>query len=165
MPVEFIDGFVFSNMIVDDNPSSGPGVTASLLPDGRMEAGFDGVSAIASAIGGGRTGLRISPVSPVNDAGQDSDAKSLFNYLVEQLAHLRLAFIHVIEGATGGNLELVTFDYSALRDRFKSNNSLGRGSSTTATRALPRWPRSQAVRPIWWPSAGYSSAIPIWSDG
>ncbi len=43
------------------------------------------MQAIADAIGADRTGLRLSPVTPVNDAGQDSDAQALFNYVVEQL--------------------------------------------------------------------------------
>ncbi|OWQ83204.1 alkene reductase [Roseateles aquatilis] len=75
--------------------------------------------AIAGAIGADRTGLRLSPVTPVNDAGQDSDAQALFNYVVEQLAPLQLAFLHVIEGHTGGPRDVAPFDYAALRERFK----------------------------------------------
>ena len=68
----------------------------------RVRLPMEVMSAIASEVGPGRTGLRLSPVTPVNDAGQDSDAQGLFNLLLEQLAPLNLAFIHVIEGATGG---------------------------------------------------------------
>lgn len=74
--------------------------------------------AIAQAIGADRTGLRLSPVTPVNDAGQDSDAQALFNYVAEQLAPLKLAFLHVIEGQTGGPRDIAPFDYAALRQRF-----------------------------------------------
>ncbi|MBO9688010.1 MAG: alkene reductase [Mitsuaria chitosanitabida] len=77
------------------------------------------MKAIAEAIGADRTGLRLSPVTPVNDAGQDSDAQALFNYVVEQLAPLKLAFLHVIEGQTGGPRDIAPFDYNALRERFK----------------------------------------------
>jgi N-ethylmaleimide reductase len=93
--------------------------------ENRVRLPVEILSAIASAIGGGRTGLRISPVSPVNDAGQDSEPQALFGYLLGQLAHLRLAFIHVIEGTTGGARDSVAFDCGALRDRFKSNNPMG----------------------------------------
>jgi N-ethylmaleimide reductase len=93
--------------------------------DNRVRLAVEILSAIAAAIGGGRTGLRISPVSPVNDAGQDSDAQALFNHLLDQVAHLQLAFIHIIEGATGGERDLVPFDYPALRRHFKSNNAEG----------------------------------------
>ncbi len=75
------------------------------------------MQAISAEIGGGRTGLRLSPVTPVNDAGQDSDAQALFNHAVEQLAPLRLAFLHLIEGQTGGPRDIAPFDYAALRSR------------------------------------------------
>jgi N-ethylmaleimide reductase len=76
------------------------------------------MKAVTEEIGAGRTGLRLSPVTPVNDAGQDSDAQALFNYAVEQLAPLGLAYIHVIEGQTGGPRDVAPFDYEALRSRF-----------------------------------------------
>ncbi len=76
------------------------------------------MSAVSQAIGAGRTGLRLSPVTPVNDAGQDSQAQALFNHAVEQLAPLNLAFLHVIEGQTGGARDIAPFDYAALRQRF-----------------------------------------------
>jgi N-ethylmaleimide reductase len=81
--------------------------------------------AVTAEIGAGRTGIRLSPVTPVNDAGQDSDAQGLFNYVVEQLAPMKLAFIHVIEGATGGARDVAAFDYAALRTRFKQGNEHG----------------------------------------
>jgi len=77
------------------------------------------MTAIAAAIGPGRTGLRLSPVTPVNDAGQDSDAQALFNHVAEQLAPLNLAFLHIIEGQTGGPRDVAPFDYAAMRERFK----------------------------------------------
>ena len=83
------------------------------------------MNAIVAEIGAGRTGLRLSPVTPANDAKQDSDAQGLFNYVVEQLAPLKLAFIHVVEGATGGPRDVAPFDYAALRSRFKQGNEHG----------------------------------------
>jgi N-ethylmaleimide reductase len=78
------------------------------------------MGAISAEIGGGRTGIRLSPITPVNDAGQDSDAQALYGYVLRQLAPLQLAFIHVIEGQTGGARDLTSqgvkpFDYAALR--------------------------------------------------
>jgi N-ethylmaleimide reductase len=81
--------------------------------------------AIVAAIGAGRTGVRLSPVTPANDAAQDSDAQGLYNHVVEQLAPLKLAFIHVVEGATGGPRDVAPFDYAALRSRFKNGNESG----------------------------------------
>ena len=80
---------------------------------------------IVGEVGAGRTGIRLSPVTPANDAVQDSDAQGLYNYVVEQLATLKLAFIHVIEGATGGPRDVAPFDFAELRSRFKAGNTQG----------------------------------------
>ena len=76
--------------------------------------------AVTAEIGAGRTGLRLSPVTPANDAALDSDPQALFNHVAEQLAPLKLAFLHVIEGATGGPRDVAPFDYAALRARVKA---------------------------------------------
>ena len=78
------------------------------------------MQAIVAEIGGGRTGLRLSPITPVNDAGQDGDAQVLYEHVVRELAPLKLAFLHLIEGQTGGARDLTAkgvkpFDYAALR--------------------------------------------------
>lgn len=93
--------------------------------ESRVRLPIEIMQAIAAEIGPGRTGLRLSPVTPVNDAKQDSDAQGLFNHFVEQLCALKLAFIHVIEGATGGARDIAPFDYAALRSRFKRGNEQG----------------------------------------
>lgn len=78
------------------------------------------VTAVTSAIGGERTGLRLSPVTPANDV-HDADPQPLFDYLVKQLAPLKLAYIHIIEGATGGDrtLDDRPFDYAALKAAYR----------------------------------------------
>jgi N-ethylmaleimide reductase len=83
------------------------------------------MTAIADEIGAGRTGIRLSPVTPANDAGPDSDAQAMYNLVVEKLAPLKLAFIHVVEGATGGPRDIAPFDFGALRERFKRGNPQG----------------------------------------
>ena len=93
--------------------------------ENRVRFPLEVMRAIVGEIGAGRTGLRLSPVTPVNDAKQDSDAQGLFNYFLDQLAPLKLSFIHVIEGATGGARDVAPFDFGALRDRFKQGNNQG----------------------------------------
>jgi len=73
------------------------------------------MQAVTGAIGGGRTGLRLSPVTPSNDAGLDGDTQALYEHAVAQLAPLQLAYVHVVEGATGGPRDIAPFDYGALR--------------------------------------------------
>ncbi len=76
------------------------------------------MTAVAEAIGPGRTALRLSPVTPANDIGQDSDPQALFNHVADRLRPLNLAFLEVVEGATGGPRDNAPFDYAELRRRF-----------------------------------------------
>jgi len=73
--------------------------------------------AVVDAIGPERTGIRISPVTPANDIS-DSNPQALFDYITDQLEALKLVYIHVIEGATGGPRDFAPFDYASLRKRF-----------------------------------------------
>ncbi len=84
------------------------------------------VRAVTGEIGGGRTGLRISPVTPANDIS-DEDPQALFEYLMRELAPLHLAYIHVIEGATGGPRDIADrpFDYEALRQAYRDAGGTG----------------------------------------
>lgn len=73
--------------------------------------------AVAHEIGPDRLGVRLSPVSPSGDS-KDSNPQALFNHVVEGLSPLSLAYLHVVEGATGGARDNEPFDYEALHDRF-----------------------------------------------
>lgn len=77
------------------------------------------MAAIVDEIGAGRTGIRLSPVTPANGAGPDSDPAALYGHVVDQLAALKIAFVHVIEGQTGGARDFAPFDFAALHGRFK----------------------------------------------
>ncbi|WP_271899428.1 alkene reductase [Candidatus Phyllobacterium onerii] len=74
--------------------------------------------ATAKEIGAGRTGIRISPVTPACDAW-DPEPQPLFTHVVERLAVHNLAYVHIIEGATEGSRDFQQgdkpFDYAALR--------------------------------------------------
>jgi N-ethylmaleimide reductase len=74
--------------------------------------------AVAAEIGADRTGIRISPVSPMNDMS-DSEPQPLFDYITDYLSALNLVYLHVIEGSTGGSRHVAPFDYRGLRKRFK----------------------------------------------
>lgn len=76
------------------------------------------MDAITSEIGAGRTGIRISPVTPSNDAA-DANPQPLFDYVVKKLAKYALSYVHVIEGATGAARDFqqgdAPFDYAGLK--------------------------------------------------
>ena len=83
------------------------------------------LQAVTAEVGAARTGLRLSPVTPFNDIGQDSDPQALFNHVAERLAPLKLAYVHVIEGSTGGPRDHAAFDYDALRQRYQQGHPQG----------------------------------------
>ena len=94
--------------------------------ENRARLTLEIVRAVTDAIGGGRTGIRLSPVTPAGDV-HDTDPQPLFEYVVRQLAPLNLAFVHIIEGATGGPRELADrpFDYAALKRAYRMAGGKG----------------------------------------
>ncbi len=72
------------------------------------------MAAVIGEIGADRSGIRISPVSPVNDSSE-SNPQPLFEYVVSGLEKLHPVYIHVVEGHTGGPRDNAPFDYEALR--------------------------------------------------
>ncbi len=76
------------------------------------------VQGVIEEAGADRVGVRISPVSSVNDA-HDSNSKELFTHVVEVLDHLNPVYLHVIEGQTQGPRDVdPKFDFTALRKKF-----------------------------------------------
>ena len=72
------------------------------------------MAAVTAEIGADKVGIRLSPVSPVNDS-HESNPQPLFEYVVRELEKLHPVFIHVVEGHTGGPRDNAPFDYAALR--------------------------------------------------
>ncbi len=91
------------------------------------------VEAVTQKVGAGRTAIRISPMTTFgNTAALDSDPQALYNHVVEQLARFKLAYLHVIEGETGGPRlpdVAVPFDYAALRSRWPGAWMINNGYS------------------------------------
>ena len=103
--------------------------------ENRARLTLEVVEAVTKVFPKGQVGIRLSPVTPANDA-HDSDPQPLFDYLVAKLNEAGIAFIHVIEGATGGPRDFLPFDYGALRRAFKgayiANNGYDRAMAIDA---------------------------------
>jgi N-ethylmaleimide reductase len=85
--------------------------------ENRLRFALEVTQAVIQEIGKDRTGIRISPVTPANDA-MDSNPFAIYFPLVRKLNQLQISYIHVIEGATGGSREFYGFDFKALRQEF-----------------------------------------------
>jgi len=81
---------------------------------------------VCEEVGHERVGLRLSPVTPANDI-VDDDPQPLFEYVVKQLAPLRLAYLHLIEGSTGGPREVEgrPFDYQRMLHAWRAAGAKG----------------------------------------
>ncbi|MFI6844231.1 alkene reductase [Kitasatospora sp. NBC_00085] len=65
--------------------------------EGRIRFAVEVVTAVTEAIGSDRVGLRISPGNPYNDIAEPQPGE-VYEALLEQLAGLDLAYLHLMEG-------------------------------------------------------------------
>ena len=86
--------------------------------ENRCRFALEVVDAVRAEVGNGRTGIRLSPVSPANGL-MDSQPQAVFGHLVNELDARGIAFIHCIEGVTGGPRNLDGFDFAAARAAFR----------------------------------------------
>ena len=86
--------------------------------ENRCRFALEVIDAVVAEIGAGRVGIRLSPVTPANDLS-DTNPQAVFAYLIEALNQRGIAFIHFVEGATGGPRDLTGFDFSWARQAFK----------------------------------------------
>lgn len=94
------------------------------------------VETVTAAIGADRTGIRLSPWSNANNVGIDSDTPALFAAVAEVLNAHDLAFVHVVEGQTGGPRDypeekLAAFR-AALTAPYVANNGYTRDLAVSA---------------------------------
>jgi N-ethylmaleimide reductase len=84
------------------------------------------MAAVTAEIGADKVGIRLSPVSPVNDSNE-SHPQPLFEYVVRELEKLHPVYIHVVEGQTGGPRDNAPFDYAALHKLYSGVWMLNNG--------------------------------------
>ena len=130
---------------------------------------FEVVDAVTSAVGAGRTGIRLSPVTPANDSS-DPDPQPLFNHVASGLG-TPWARLHprgrgrdrrrarLPAGRPAVRLCLVQSRLSRCRWH------RGMAGSTTATTKRSRKQRSLRAAPISSPLASCLSPIPILCAG
>lgn len=87
--------------------------------ENRARLMLEVATAVAAEIGAGRTGIRLSPVSPANGISC-TDPQTQFDHIVRELDKLELVYLHIVEGATGGARDHAPFDYAALRRAFRN---------------------------------------------
>jgi N-ethylmaleimide reductase len=108
----------------------------------RVRLLLEVMEAVTAVWGGGRVGVRISPLQPFNDM-YDSNPEALFSYVVQQLNNFELAYLHVTEmgkespGAAGPEFDLLklrkiyrgVYITNAGYDRERANAALVAGEA------------------------------------
>lgn len=107
--------------------------------ENRARLLMDVLESVTKAIGGDRTGIRLSPFSPANGIS-DANPQETFEYVIKGLNRFGLAFLHMVEGATGGSRELAEGeDLQALRSMFDgpymANNGYDRDMALNAAQS------------------------------
>ncbi|MDT0682891.1 alkene reductase [Roseicyclus sp. F158] len=101
--VHLANGYLLDQFMREDLNSREDAYGGSI--ENRARLPLEVVDAVTEIWGSDRTGTRISPFSPANDA-PTTGAQEQFAYVVKELNDRGLAFLDVIEGATGGSREL-----------------------------------------------------------
>ncbi|PYF12873.1 N-ethylmaleimide reductase [Rhodobacter viridis] len=94
------------------------------------------IDACVAVWGPGRVGVRLSPYSNANNVGLDSDTPALFGAAIAALNDRPLAYVHMVEGQTGGPRDWPAGELEALREAIRApyiaNNGYDRASALAA---------------------------------
>ncbi|CAN5203467.1 alkene reductase [soil metagenome] len=99
-------------------------------PQNRARFGIEVITAVAEAIGAGRTGVRISPSRNIQDVIEldADDVRATYEALVDGISALGLAYLSVLHGEIEGEL------VQDLRSRFGGKVIGNSGFETVTTR-------------------------------
>lgn len=64
--------------------------------ENRARLGLEIAKAVSAEIGPERTGFRISPLNHLGGVDEGADSEALYQYLVQELSQLNLAYLHVM---------------------------------------------------------------------
>ena len=129
--------------------------------ENRIRIVLEVAEAVTGILGGDRVGIRLSPITPqVGNTPLDSDPATTYGALIDELNHLSLVYLHLIEGATQG-----------ARDEVKGVSTRRCvGGSKASTWPINGYDRELALKARRDDladlvcSAARSSATPIWSS-
>lgn len=102
-------------------------------PENRARIVFEILDGLLTVWDAGRIGLRLSPFATFNDVS-DSDPVGLYTPLIQRLNSYGLAYLHMVEGETGGARD---GDFEALRKlytgTYMANNGYDRETALART--------------------------------
>ncbi|MGD9919194.1 MAG: alkene reductase [Paenirhodobacter sp.] len=122
------NGYLIDQFLRDTSNQRTDGYGGSIA--NRVRFLTEVVDAVTGVWGPGRVGIRISPFSNANNVGLDSDTPALFSAVIAALNARDLAFVHMVEGQTGGPRDWPAGALEALREQiaapYVANNGYSR---------------------------------------
>ena len=109
------NGYLIQQFLSDESNKRNDRYGGSI--ENRMRFLLEISEAVIAEIGADRVGIRLSPLNAANGTLDSSPAVFYFA-LVRALSRLKFAYLHMIEGATGGSRDAHGFDFKALRQAF-----------------------------------------------
>jgi N-ethylmaleimide reductase len=111
------NGYLLEQFIRDSSNKRSDEYGGSI--ENRLRFTLEIIDAAIGVWGAQRVGIRLSPVSAANNSKPDSNIQATYGALIDALAARGIAFVHFIEGNTGGARELTGFDFVAARNTLK----------------------------------------------
>ncbi len=131
------NGYLIDQFLRDTSNHRTDGYGGSI--ENRVRLLREVVGVCAEVLGAGRVGVRLSPFSNANNVGMDSDTVATFSAAIDVLNEAGVAFLHMVEGQTGGPREWPDGALEILRARFNgaymANNGYDRQSAIAAVGA------------------------------
>ncbi len=131
------NGYLIDQFLRDTSNHRTDGYGGSV--ENRVRLLREVVGVCAEVLGAGRVGVRLSPFSNANNVGIDSDTVATFSAAIDVLNEAGVAFLHMVEGQTGGPRDWPEGALETLRARFKgaymANNGYARQTAIAAVGA------------------------------
>lgn len=119
------NGYLIDQFLRDGSNRRNDAYGGSL--ENRVRLLVEVLDALSVAWPVGRIGLRLAPFSNANDVS-DSDPMKTFGYVIDRVNNFRLAYLHLVEGQTGGSRDVPEgADLQALRRRFEGTYMANNG--------------------------------------
>jgi N-ethylmaleimide reductase len=87
------------------------------------------VDEVATAIGKGRTGIRLSPYGGFNDVSPFPETETQYAFLAEKLNLIAIAYVHLVDHSSMGMPNVEASTVKKIRDNFKQALILSGGYS------------------------------------
>jgi N-ethylmaleimide reductase len=106
--------------------------------ENRTRLTVEVAQAVSEIWGADRVGVRLSPITRSGGGTPlDSNSQATYDFLGERLGELDLAYLHCVEGQTGGQNDVSGFDFQRLRRKFGGKYIANNGYDLAlATRAI-----------------------------